>query len=102
MFLVDLADGAPQPFLGDYLLLLDLPPLEEELLRMEHFVGQPILHPADLTRRTRLLQLVSRLGRDVGLGANPKSYLGHLLSLLMRSDSEVRDLEVPIIQLGEL
>ena len=69
---------------------------------MEHLIRQLILHPADLTRRARILQLVSRLGGDVGLGANPKAYLGHLLSLLMSSDSEVRDLEVPIIQLGKL
>ena len=69
---------------------------------MEHLVGELVLHPAHLARRTRVLQLVSRFGRDVGLRANPKADLGRLLSLLVRSHSKVGDLEVPIVKLSEL
>lgn len=102
LLLVDLTDRAPQSLLGYYLLLLDLPSLQQEFLRVKHLVGEFILHPAHLARRTRVLQLVSRFGRDVGLRANPKADLGRLLSLLVRSHSEIGDLEVPIVKLCEL
>lgn len=102
MLFVDLANGCSQPFLGDHLLLLDLAPLQQELLRMEHLVRQLVLHPAHLAHRTGVLQFVPGFGGNVRFGAYSEAHLRHLLSLLVSSHSEIRNFEVPIIQLREL